>query len=194
MVAANKHIARWERDIRRGRKIAEESKRSRWDHARLSLVVPIGVIVAVAIVCIVVAVLTSAQRADEVSLDREQQLIQRPIAGRGARVLRELESVAATPPPPTAIRDRLTIRNGSTSRVGNGCEPISTTTSSSWSTAPTRSNTRARRDADGAVSRPATSSLRAGLDLLRGGSPRCPAASFPSSGAGFRSRRAAAPP
>ena len=38
---------------------------TRWDRARLSVVVPIGVIVAVAIVCIVVTVLSSAQRADE---------------------------------------------------------------------------------------------------------------------------------
>ena len=36
---------------------------------RLSVVVPIGVIVAVAIICVVVAVLSSAQRADEVALD-----------------------------------------------------------------------------------------------------------------------------
>ena len=57
--------------------IAGERKRSRWDKARLSLVVPIGGIVAVAIVCVVIAVLTSAKRADEVSLNREQQLLQR---------------------------------------------------------------------------------------------------------------------
>ncbi len=55
--------------------IAGERKRSRWDKARLSLVLPIGAIVAVAIVCVVVAVLTSAKRADEVSLNREQQLL-----------------------------------------------------------------------------------------------------------------------
>ena len=42
-----------------------------WDRARLSVVVPIGVIVAVAIVCIVVAVLSSAQRADIVAVDHE---------------------------------------------------------------------------------------------------------------------------
>jgi len=40
-----------------------------WDPARLSVVVPIGVIVAVAIVCIVVAVLSCAQRADIVAVD-----------------------------------------------------------------------------------------------------------------------------
>ena len=76
--------------------IAGGRKRSRWDKARLSLVVPIGVIVAVAIVCVVVAALTSAQRADEVSLNREQQLLQQAITGKGVHVLRQLESAAAT--------------------------------------------------------------------------------------------------
>ncbi|MGA7311869.1 MAG: hypothetical protein WBX05_23295, partial [Pseudolabrys sp.] len=47
-----------------------------WDRARY-VVVPIGVIVAVAIVCIVVAVLSSAQRADVVAIDQEKQLFSR---------------------------------------------------------------------------------------------------------------------
>jgi diguanylate cyclase (GGDEF)-like protein len=85
-------------------RIAEEYKRSRWDQARLSLVVPIGVIVAVAIVCLVVSVVTSARRADQVSLNREQQLIQQAIADRGARVLREVQSVATTQGATQAIR------------------------------------------------------------------------------------------
>jgi len=42
-----------------------------WDRARLSVVVPFGVIVAVAIVCIVVAVLSSAQRADVIAVPRK---------------------------------------------------------------------------------------------------------------------------
>jgi diguanylate cyclase (GGDEF)-like protein len=85
-------------------RIAEECKRSRWDQARLSLLVPIGVIIAVAIVCLVVAMLTSVRRADEVSLNREQQLIQQAIADRSARVLREVQSVATTPGATQAIR------------------------------------------------------------------------------------------
>jgi diguanylate cyclase (GGDEF)-like protein len=85
-------------------KIAEERKRSHWNPVRPTLVMPIGAIVAVAIVCVVVAVLTSAQRADEVSFNREQQLIQQAIADRGARVARELESVAATERATEAIR------------------------------------------------------------------------------------------
>jgi diguanylate cyclase (GGDEF)-like protein len=76
--------------------IAGERKRSRWNKARLSLVVPIGAIVAVAIVCVVIAVLTSARRADEVSASREQSLLETAIAGKGLRLLRELDSAAAT--------------------------------------------------------------------------------------------------
>ena len=56
---------------------------------------PIGVIVAVAIVCIVVAVLSSAQRADIVAVDHEKQLFSRAITNYGERVLREVESVAS---------------------------------------------------------------------------------------------------
>jgi diguanylate cyclase len=85
-------------------KIAEERKRSHWNPVRPTFVMPIGAIVAVAIVCVVVAVLTSAQRADEVSFNREQQLVQQAITDRGARVARELESVAATERATEAIR------------------------------------------------------------------------------------------
>jgi len=65
-------------------------------HARLSVVVPIGITVAVAILCVVVAVLGSAQRADEVALDTERQLFTRALSNHGDRVLREVETVAAT--------------------------------------------------------------------------------------------------
>ena len=82
----------------------EERKSSRWDRVRLNLVVPIGLVVAVAIVCVIFAVLSSAQRADEVSLAREQQLIQRAITARGERILRELESLAGTERANLAIR------------------------------------------------------------------------------------------
>lgn len=67
-----------------------------WDRARLSVVVPIGVIVAVAIVCIVVAVLTSAQRADEVAILHEKQLLSRALETHGERVLRDVQSVASS--------------------------------------------------------------------------------------------------
>src|SRR3984893_351356 len=75
---------------------AGDRKRSRWSGARLSSGGPIGGIVAVAIVCVVIAVLTSARRADEVSAGREQSLLETAIAGQGLRLLRELDSAAAT--------------------------------------------------------------------------------------------------
>ena len=74
---------------------ASEEKYTSWDRARLSVVVPIGVIVAVAIVCIVVAVLSSAQRADDVAVQHEKQLFTRALSSYGERVLREVKSVAA---------------------------------------------------------------------------------------------------
>ncbi len=67
-----------------------------WDRARLSVVVPIGVIVAVAIVCIVVAVLSSAQRADEVAVAHEKQLFSGALNNYGRRVLSEVDSVASS--------------------------------------------------------------------------------------------------
>jgi diguanylate cyclase len=66
---------------------------------------PIGVIVLVAIVCVVVAVLTSAQRADEVSLDRERQQFHKAIANHADRILREVESVAASEGATQSIRN-----------------------------------------------------------------------------------------
>jgi diguanylate cyclase (GGDEF)-like protein len=76
--------------------IGEERKAVGWNHVRLSVVVPIGVIVAVAIVCVVVAVLGSAQRADQVALETERQLFTRALANHSERVLREIESIAAS--------------------------------------------------------------------------------------------------
>ena len=58
--------------------------------------VPVGVIVAVAIVCIVVAVLSSAQRADEVAIRHEKQLFTRALHNFGERALREVKSVATS--------------------------------------------------------------------------------------------------
>jgi diguanylate cyclase (GGDEF)-like protein len=74
--------------------IAEDSSRSRWDKAHLRLIAPIVLIVAIAIVCLIIALVTSARRANEVSLNREQHLIQEALAARATRILREVESVA----------------------------------------------------------------------------------------------------
>jgi diguanylate cyclase (GGDEF)-like protein len=69
------------------------------------VVVPIGVIVAVAIVCIVVAVLSSARRADEVAVLHEKQLLAQALDSFGERVLRETDSVASSPRAIRNIRD-----------------------------------------------------------------------------------------
>jgi diguanylate cyclase len=60
---------------------------------RLSLLVPIGIIVAIAIVCVVIAVVGAARQADEVALDAERRLISRALTNHSQRVLRELETV-----------------------------------------------------------------------------------------------------
>jgi diguanylate cyclase len=65
------------------------------ERTHLSVVARVGMIVAVAIVCVIVAVMTSAYRADEVALEQERQLFTRAIADRGGRVLREVENVTA---------------------------------------------------------------------------------------------------
>jgi diguanylate cyclase (GGDEF)-like protein len=83
---------------------SEERNYTSWDRARLSVVVPIGVIVAVAIVCIVVAVLSSAQRADVMAVAHEKSLLSRALANEGERVLREVESVATAAPTVDNIR------------------------------------------------------------------------------------------
>jgi diguanylate cyclase (GGDEF)-like protein len=73
-----------------------EHQYTSWDRARLSVVVPIGVIVAVAIVCIVVAVLSSAQRADGLAKLHESQLLRRALNDRAEQVLRQVETVATS--------------------------------------------------------------------------------------------------
>jgi len=57
---------------------------------------PIGLVVIVAIVCVVVSVLSAAQRSDDVELAQERKLLTHAIIDRGRRVLRELENVAAS--------------------------------------------------------------------------------------------------
>jgi diguanylate cyclase (GGDEF)-like protein len=85
---------------------AGESKRSRFDFAWLKLIIPIGTIVVVAVICLVIAILTSARRADEMALKREQQLIQQAIVERGARMLRQVESVATMDRATQAVREK----------------------------------------------------------------------------------------
>ncbi len=93
--------------MRAGRRqhTSDERTQTHWDRARLSVVVPIGVIVAVAIVCIVVAVLSSAERADDVAIQHEQRLFYETLTMQGRRVLREVQSVANSPAAKRNIRD-----------------------------------------------------------------------------------------
>ena len=104
--------------------IAGESKGSRWDKARLSLVMPIGVIVAVAIVCVVVAVLTSANaptrfRSTANSVDQAAVIV------KGARACARSK---ASPRHRTRRPNFATasIRNGRTATSANGCKPSTT--------------------------------------------------------------------
>jgi diguanylate cyclase (GGDEF)-like protein len=83
--------------------IAGERKGSRWDQARL--VMPLGAIVVVAIICVVVAVLTSARRADEVTYSTERELIKQAIVEHGLHALHLAEGVVATPQAVAKIRD-----------------------------------------------------------------------------------------
>jgi diguanylate cyclase (GGDEF)-like protein len=67
-----------------------------WERARFGVVAPLCIVVAVAIVCIIVAALTSARRADEVALENERHLLTRAIANHGEWSLRRLRNIIAT--------------------------------------------------------------------------------------------------
>jgi EAL domain-containing protein (putative c-di-GMP-specific phosphodiesterase class I)/GGDEF domain-containing protein len=84
---------------------AGETNRSRLDRARLGLLALIGVIVAMAMICIAVAVLSSAQHANEVAANSQQLLIRRAINDHAGRALHHLESIALTPRAALRIRD-----------------------------------------------------------------------------------------
>ena len=84
---------------------AGETNRSRWDQARVRLLIPIGVIVVIAIICIAVGVLSSALRANRFSADSEKQSILRSIDENAERALRHLQSVASMPQAIAKIRD-----------------------------------------------------------------------------------------
>jgi EAL domain-containing protein (putative c-di-GMP-specific phosphodiesterase class I)/GGDEF domain-containing protein len=75
------------------------------DRARLGLLALIGVIVAMAMICIAVAVLSSAQHANEVAANSQQLLIRRAINDHAGRALHHLESIALTPRAALRIRD-----------------------------------------------------------------------------------------
>jgi diguanylate cyclase (GGDEF)-like protein len=77
-------------------RLAQYRERRLNGRARAIGAAPVGLVVLVAIVCVVVAVLSAAERADDVQLHQERRLLTQAIADRGQRVLRELENVAAS--------------------------------------------------------------------------------------------------
>jgi diguanylate cyclase (GGDEF)-like protein len=64
-----------------------------WDPTRFGVLAPLGIVVAIAIVCIVVAALLSAHRADDVALDRERQLLERAISSQGEWIFGRVKSL-----------------------------------------------------------------------------------------------------
>jgi diguanylate cyclase (GGDEF)-like protein len=70
-----------------------KSKPTGWDRTRLGVVVPLCVVVAVAIICIVVAALTSAHQANQVAFEREKQLLTRALNNHGEWSLRRLQAI-----------------------------------------------------------------------------------------------------
>jgi diguanylate cyclase (GGDEF)-like protein len=98
-------------------RVLEERQYTSWDRARLSVVVPIGVIVAVAIGCIVIAGLSSAKRADEIAIEHEKQLLNRALTNQGERILRDVENVAASDAAIRNIRQQFD-REGVRARLG----------------------------------------------------------------------------
>jgi hypothetical protein len=113
---------------------AGETNRSRWDHARVRLLIPIGIIVGVAIIGIAVGVLSSAERANRISTESEEQAILRSLDDNAERALRHLESVATMPQAATKIAIAM-MQPGSTGALGAGSKR-STTPTLSWSSVP----------------------------------------------------------
>jgi diguanylate cyclase len=72
------------------------ASRSRWQDARARLAIIVAALVALAILVVFAFLLTSARRTDEAAQAREQKLVQQAVLSRGARILHEIESVAAT--------------------------------------------------------------------------------------------------
>ena len=106
----------------------DNPKPAGWERARLGVVVPLCVVVAVAIVCIIVAALTSAHRADEVALENEKHLLTRAIANHGEWSLRRLRNIIATDDIHPRYRPRRTARAGARPARPAGSSRCATTT------------------------------------------------------------------
>ena len=92
----------------------EKLKPTGWDRARLGVVVPLCVVVTIAIVCIIVAALTSAQRADDVAIEQEKLLFTKALANRGGWSQRRLAAIAG---PGSTATDTETLIRQATPRI-----------------------------------------------------------------------------
>jgi diguanylate cyclase (GGDEF)-like protein len=63
--------------------------------AQSSLVFPIGIIVVVAFVCVIVAAVTSARRADDMAITQETKLLTTGVRNYVDRILREIKNISA---------------------------------------------------------------------------------------------------
>ena len=63
--------------------------------ARSGLVFPIGIVVAVAFICVIVAAVGSAHRADEVATEQETQRLIAGVRAHADRLVREVKSVSS---------------------------------------------------------------------------------------------------
>jgi diguanylate cyclase len=74
----------------------QQAKTTLYNNTLLRVVMPLCVIVALAIACIVIAALTSAQRANDVAVEHEKKLFQNAIVTRGDWSLKKIKTVLGT--------------------------------------------------------------------------------------------------
>jgi diguanylate cyclase (GGDEF)-like protein len=72
----------------------ERRNASHPERAQSSLVFPVGIVVVVAFICIIIAAVTSARRADEVAIEQETQLFTTALRSHALRMLREVRNVS----------------------------------------------------------------------------------------------------
>jgi diguanylate cyclase len=73
----------------------EKSTPPATNHTRFGVVLPLCVIVALAILCIVIAALTSAQRANDIAVEHEREMFENALTSYGESSLRKLKTVIA---------------------------------------------------------------------------------------------------
>ena len=170
--------------------VRERLKPAGWERTRLGVLFPLGTVVAVAIVCIVVAVLTSAHRADEVAFERERQLLTRATTDYGEWSLRRLRTIVEShtsvgtgdiDQSPAAAQQRLSawldpLRNDYVVVVIDSFGQIAFTQSG-------------RRAADLELTQSAVPRLHSVVEFLRGGAASLPKATMLLAGGDPRTQR-----